>query len=463
MKGKLQKRQVKSLETAAGNVGRNPNRSAGSAIHPTSGKEEPVNDTTRLMEQLVERQNLLDAYRRVVGNKGSCGIDGVKTEELQKYLQENWQRIKEKLLEGTYQPQAVRRVEIPKPNGGMRKLGIPTVIDRLIQQALNQILTPIFEPTFSKYSYGFRPGRNAQQAVLQAKEYIKEGKRWVVDMDLEKFFDKVNHDILMERIRRKIKDHRVLNLIRRYLKAGIMEDGVIIANEEGTPQGGPLSPLLSNIILTDLDNELERRGHNFCRYADDSNIYVKSEAAGKRVLESITRFLETKLKLKVNREKSTVARPWHRKFLGYSVTSQKQTRIRVHEKSVEKIRDQVKELCRIGRGWNTQEFIKVKLNPVIRGWINYFNCVETPTFAKELDAWIRRRLRVMIWRQWGKCKSRVSNLMKLGVEKKKAFMMGYSSKGPWRMSEFKTIAEAIPWDKFEEMGLISMFKTLQKC
>jgi len=463
MEGKLQKREAKSLEAINGKTERNSERSIDSAIHPTSGKRQPVNDTMQLMEQLVERQNLLEAYNRVIGNKGTCGVDGVKIEDFRNYLQENWRRIRQELVDGVYQPQPVRRVEIPKPNGGRRELGIPTLIDRLIQQALNQILTPIFEPSFSRYSYGFRPGRNAQQAVEQAREYIREGRRWVVDMDLEKFFDKVNHDILMERIRKKIKDPRVLNLIRRYLKAGIMENGVVTTNEEGTPQGGPLSPLLSNIMLTDLDNELEKRGHAYCRYADDSNIYVKSEAAGKRVLESMTRFLETKLKLKVNKEKSAVGRPWQRKFLGYSFTSQKQTRIRVHEESVEKLRSKIKGLCRTGRGWNTAEFIKKKLNPVIRGWINYFGKAETPTFAKNLDAWIRRRVRVMIWRQWGKCKSKFRKLKQLGVKEEQAFMMAYSSKGPWRMSGFKTLAEALPWNYFEELGLISMFKKLQSC
>lgn len=461
MEGQLQKRQAKYLEATSGEFRRNLTGSVGSAIHPTSGKDQLVHNTTKQMEQLVERPNMFEAYEKVVANKGIAGVDEITTDELKAYLNRHWERIKQELLDGTYQPQPVKRVEIPKPNGGTRKLGIPTVMDRLIQQALNQILTPIFEPTFSRHSYGFRPGRSAHQAVLQAREYVRGGKRWVVDMDLEKFFDKVNHDILMERIRRKVKDTRILNLIRRYLKAGVMDKGVVVKNEEGTPQGGPLSPLLSNIMLTDLDNELEKRGHAFCRYADDCNIYVQSEKAGKRILESVTRYLEGKLKLKVNQEKSAVARPWQRKFLGFSLTSQKKTRIRVHEKSVEKIRDKVKKICRIGRGWDITRLIKEKLNPVIRGWINYFKQADTSTYAKELDAWIRRRLRVMIWRQWGRARSRYNNLKKAGIDKERAFMLAYNSKGPWRISSFKTLADALPWTWFEEKGLISMFPHLR--
>jgi RNA-directed DNA polymerase len=462
MEGQLQKREVRILEATLGKAGRNLAGSQGGAIHRTSGKESFAHNATQMMEQLVERSNMNAAYKRVVANKGAPGVDRITTEGLRKYSHENWPRIKQELLDGTYQPQPVRRVQIPKPNGGTRKLGIPTVIDRLIQQALQQILSPIFEPIFSRHSYGFRPGRKAQDAVNQAKAYIREGRRWVVDMDLEKFFDKVDHDILMERIRKKIKDVRILNLIRKYLKAGVMEDGVVTVNEQGTPQGGPLSPLLSNIMLTDLDQELEKRQHAFCRYADDCNIYVKSEVAGKRVLASITRFLETKLKLKVNPEKSAVGRPWQRKFLGFSMTSQKQTRIRVHEKSVEKIKEKVRELCRIGRGCNIKRFIAEQLNPVIRGWINYFKHADVSTYAKELDAWIRRRLRVLMWKQWGRAKSRFNNLMKLGIERKKAFMMGYSSKGPWRMSSFKTMAEAIPWKLLEDQDLISMFQIIRE-
>lgn len=457
MEGKSQKSEVKLPKANEDKTGRNPVGSSYSVIHPTSEKKNSIYSTTELMEQLVARPNMIKAYNKVMSNKGAAGIDKMQVEDLKAYLCGNWERVKEELLKGNYQPQAVRRVEIPKPNGGKRKLGIPTVMDRLIQQALHQILQPIFEPTFSQNSFGFRPNRTAQQAVSQAKKYIREGKRWVIDMDLEKFFDKVNHDILMERIKRKIKDIRILNLIRRYLKAGAMENGIVKVNEEGTPQGGPLSPLLSNIMLTDLDKELERRGHNFCRYADDCNVYVKSEKAGKRVLGSITEFIEKKLKLKVNREKSAVGRPWSRKFLGFSFTSRKQANIRVHEKSVEKLKQKVKALCRIGRGWNQESFIKEKLNPMIRGWGNYFKHADTYTYAKELDAWIRRRMRVLLWRQWGKIKVKYRNLIKRGIPPEKAYMMANSSKGAWRMSGFTTMSEAIPYTELKEKGLISLY------
>lgn len=456
MEGQLQKRQVKLLEASEGEAVQNTMGSNEGAIHLTSGENSSVHNTSKLMEELVARPNMLRAYRRVIENKGSPGVDGVTTDELKGYVQEHWERIKQELLEGRYKPQAILRVEIPKPNGGTRNLGIPTVVDRLIQQAMHQVLSPVFEPGFSEHSYGFRAGRNAHQAVQAAQRYIREGRRWVVDIDLEKFFDTVKHDVLMERIRRKVEDPRVLTLIRRYLTAGIMSKGVITANKEGTPQGGPLSPLLSNIMLTDLDKELERRGHAFCRYADDCNIYVKSEKAGQRVLDSTTKFLENKLKLRVNREKSAVGRPWVRKFLGFSFTSQHKTRIRVHETSVKKIRVKVKELCSIGRGWNMQSFIKEKLNPAIRGWSNYFKTAETHTFAVNLDAWVRRRLRVVMWRQWVRCSTKKRKLMAQGIPEQKAFMMAYSSKGAWRMCGFKAMADAFPTAFFEKWGLVSV-------
>ena len=458
MKGQLQKRLVKPQKTIGGESKRNLDGSTNSVTHPTSRKEHTIDNTTELMEQLVARPNMLLAYKKVKSNKGSPGIDKISTEDLKDYLKENWEQIKEQLLRGDYQPQPVRRVEIPKPNGGVRKLGIPTVIDRLIQQSIHQILSPIFELTFSVNSYGFRPNRSAAQAIKRAKNYIREGRRWVIDMDLEKFFDKVNHDILMERIRRKVKDPRILTLIRRYLKAGIMENGIVKVNEEGTPQGGPLSPLLSNIMLTDLDKELERRGHAFCRYADDCNIYVYSEKAGHRVLKSITQFVEKKLRLKVNREKSDVGRPWQRKFLGFSFTSLKKTTIRVHEKSRKTIQTKVKELCRIGKGMNLETFIKKKLNPVLRGWGNYFKIAEAKSFVKGLDAWIRRRLRVLQWRIWVRVRTKYKKLAARGVDPQKAYMMANSSKGPWRMSGFLTMTEAFPYTYFEEHGLISLFQ-----
>jgi len=458
MEGQSQKREVRDLEAHGDELEQNSRGATMSVIHPTSGRNNSIHNTTELMEKLVTRSNMTKAFKRVTKNKGAPGIDNIPVENLKGHLRESWEQIKQELMGGTYQPMPVKRVEIPKPNGGVRKLGIPTTTDRLIQQALHQILTPIFEPTFSDNSFGFRERRSAQQAITRAKGFITQGKRWVVDMDLEKFFDKVNHDILMERIRRKVKDPKILNLIRKYLRAGVMERGIVTANREGTPQGGPLSPLLSNIILTDLDKELERRGHSFCRYADDCNIYVHSEKAGNRVLVSITKFIEKKLQLKVNRDKSAVDRPWRRKFLGFSFTSRKKSTIRVHEKSVKNIKLKVKELCRIGRGHNIKTFIKEKLNPVIRGWGNYFKCADAYTYAKELDAWIRRRLRVILWRQWGKIRVKYRKLVSKGICNEQAYMMANSSKGAWKMSGFSTMAEAIPYTYFEELGLVSLYR-----
>jgi RNA-directed DNA polymerase len=343
------KRDEKPESTRLGS-GRNLQGQREGASNTTVKEEQSNPNTTQLMEEVVERNNMTLALKRVEQNKGASGIDNMPIEELRNVLKTQWPILKEQLLNGSYHPKPVKRVEIPKPGGsGMRKLGIPTVIDRLIQQALHQILSPIFESQFSESSYGFRPGRSAHQAVLQARQYVEDSKRWVVDMDLEKFFDRVNHDILMSRIARRVKDKRVLLLIRRYLQAGIMENGLTVASREGTPQGGPLSPLLSNILLDDLDKELERRGHRFCRYADDCNIYVQSNRAGVRLLESITYYLEKRLKLKVNREKSAVARPWERKFLGYSMTMQMKPRLKIAPASVKRFKEKLKETFRKGR------------------------------------------------------------------------------------------------------------------
>ena len=455
MNGQSQKRGVQFLEAKGGDFERNSEGS--STARSTEHRIENTESLTiELTEWLVARPNMERAYKQVVANKGAPGIDGVGVDELRDYLWQHWGRIKAEILGGTYRPSPVRRVEIPKPNGGARKLGIPTVVDRLIQQALLQILTPIFEPTFSRSSYGFRPRRCAQQAIVQARNYITKGKRWVVDMDLEKFFDRVNHDILMERVRRHIKDERILQLIRGYLRAGIFENGLITGNTEGTPQGGPLSPLLSNIMLTDLDRELEKRGHNFCRYADDCNIYVQSEKAGYRVLKSITRFVEQKLKLKVNLEKSAVGRPWQRKFLGYSFTSRRKTTIRIHKDSIRKLKDKVKTLLRKGRGRNLRSFIRDTLISVLRGWAQYFKYAESYSVTKQIDAWILRRLRILVWRQWSRARVRYRKLIKSGAEQARAFMAAYASRGPYRLSNFAVIREALPWQYFHEQGLISI-------
>jgi len=352
-----------------------------------------------LMDTVCERGNLKLAYQRVIENKGAAGVDGIGIAGFKGHLKQHWPTIKAKLLAGEYMPRPVRRVNIPKPQGGVRTLGIPTLTDRLIQQALHQVLSPIFEADFSASSYGFRPGRNAHQAVKAAKRYVAEGRRFLVDMDLEKFFDRVNHDLLMEKLSKKIGDGRVLRLIRRYLEAGMMAAGIVSPRTEGTPQGGPLSPLLSNILLTELDRELERRGHAFCRYADDCNIYVKSQQAGERVMASITRFLWDTLKLTVNAAKSAVARPWMRKFLGYSLTWHKVPRLRIAPASYQRLENRVREVLKGTRGRSLSTTI-AELNPLLRGWMAYFRLTETKTALEELDGWIRHKLRCTMWRQW---------------------------------------------------------------
>ena len=412
--------------------------------------------TTQLMEAVVERSNMIAALRRVESNAGSAGIDEMTVRDLRGYLKEHWPKIKEKLLGGSYQPVAVKGVEIPKPSGGMRQLGIPTVIDRLIQQALNQVLSPIFDPNFSRSSYGFRPGRSAHQAVRQAQAYVASGKRWLVDIDLEKFFDRVNHDILMSRVARRISDKRVLLLIRRYLQAGIMQGGLMTASREGTPQGGPLSPLLSNIVLDDLDKELERRGLWFCRYADDCNIHVSSHRAGQRVLASVSSFLERRLKLKVNLEKSAVARPWQRKFLGYSMTARLKPRLKVARESVKRIREKLKESFRRGKGRRLDRFIEQELNPTLRGWRNYFQLAEVQGTFEELDGWMRRKLRQMLWRRWKRNRTRALRLMQQGLVKERAWKSAANGRGSWWNSGASHMNEAFPRSHFDQLGLISL-------
>lgn len=450
-------KKVETPETPRLGSERNSRGQRKGASSATAAKEQPTPDTTLIMEEVIERDNLTRALRRVERNGGAAGVDGMPVTELRPYLRAHWPRIKESLLKGGYQPQPVKRVEIPKPGGvGMRKLGIPTAVDRFIQQALHQILSPLFEPHFSESSYGFRPGRSAHQAVLEARRQVEGGRRWVVDMDLEKFFDRVNHDLLMSRVARKVKDKRVLLLVRRYLQAGVMEQGLVQASGEGTPQGGPLSPLLSNVLLDDLDRELEKRGLRFCRYADDCNIYVKSRRAGERVLESVTRFLERKLKLKVNQAKSSVARPWERKFLGYSMTFHMKPRLKVAPESLERIRDKLKESFRRGQGRNLGRFIEDELNPILRGWGNYFQLAEVRAPSEELDGWLRRKLRQIYWRQWKRTFTRVKGLMKQGIAEERAWKSARNGRGSWWNSGASHMNEAFPKSYFDRMGLISL-------
>jgi len=417
--------------------------------------------TTSLMETVVERGNLKLAYQRVVGNKGAAGVDQLAVSELKDHLKRHWPTIRARLLAGDYQPQPVRRVDLPKPQGGVRTLGIPTVVDRLIQQALHQVLQPIFEPTFSEASYGFRPGRNAHQALRQARQYVAQGKRWVVDMDLEKFFDRVNHDLLLSKLAMKIGDARVLKLIRRYLEAGMMTDGLVQPRTEGTPQGGPLSPLLSNILLTDLDRELERRGHTFCRYADDCNIYVASQRAGVGLMASLTGFLAERLKLRVNGAKSAVARPWQRKFLGYSLTWHRAPKLRIAVSSLGKLSEKVKVLLRGARGQSLGATIQT-LNPVLRGWAAYFKLAETKRALEERDGWIRHKLRCILWRQWKRPYARARNLMKRGLLEERAWRSATNGRGPWWNAGASHMHAAFPKSWFDHLGLVSLLDTVQR-
>jgi RNA-directed DNA polymerase len=406
----------------------------------------------QLMEEVCERENCKQALARVRANKGSAGVDGMTVHELPDFLKQQWPAIREQLLSGTYEPQAVKRVEIPKPDGGVRKLGIPTVLDRFIQQAVMQVLQRRWDQTFSEHSYGFRPERSAHQAVEAAQKYIAEGYRWCVDLDLEKFFDQVSHDKLMAKIAERVSDKRMLKLIRAFLRAGVMEGGLVSPVDEGTPQGGPLSPLLSNLVLDEFDRELERRGLRFARYADDSNIYVRSRRAGERVMASITRFIRTKLKLKVNEQKSAVARPWERKFLGFSFTANREPKRRLAPKAVIRFKEKVRELTRRTRGVSIERMAE-ELAQYLRGWIGYFGKCQTPSVLEDLEKWLRRRLRSVIWKQWKRGPVRFAELRKRGVGKDLAAQTAGSAHGPWRLANSPALAFALPNAYFDSLGI----------
>jgi RNA-directed DNA polymerase len=406
----------------------------------------------QLMEEICGPENCKQALKRVKANKGSAGVDGMTVQQLAEYLKQHWPVIREQLLSGTYKPQPVRRVEIPKPDGGVRKLGIPTVLDRFIQQAVMQVLQDRWDRTFSDHSYGFRPGRSAHQAVAKAQQYMAEGYRWCVDLDLEKFFDRVSHDKLMVRIESRIGDRRLLRLIRAFLKAGVMEGGLVSPVDEGTPQGGPLSPLLSNIVLDEFDRELERRGLRFARYADDCNVYVRSRRAGERVMASITRFITTKLKLKVNEKKSAVARPWERKFLGFSLTANREPKRRIAPKAVLRFKEKVRELTRRTRGVKVERMAE-ELGRYLRGWLGYFGECQTPSVLQGLEEWTRRRLRSVIWKQWKRGSVRFAELQKRGVGKDLAAKTTGSAHGPWRLANSPGLASALPNAYFDSLGI----------
>jgi len=406
----------------------------------------------QLMEQVCERKNCEQALARVKSNKGSAGSDGMTVEQLPAYLKKHWPTIREQLLSGAYKPQPVKRVEIPKPDGGMRQLGIPTVLDRFIQQAVMQVLQRSWDQTFSAHSYGFRPGRSAHQAVAKAQQYIADGYGWVVDLDLEKFFDRVNHDKLMAKLARRVSDKRLLKLIRAFLRAGVMEGGLVSPVDEGTPQGGPLSPLLSNIVLDELDQELERRGHRFVRYADDCNIYVRSQRAGERVMKSASGFITRKLKLKVNEQKSAVSRPSKRKFLGFSFTWQRELKRRIAPKAITRFKQRVRELTRRTRGVRVETMI-VQLGRYLTGWRNYFGFCQTPSVLRKLEEWLRRRLRSVVWKQWKRGKVRFAELRKRGVSKDLAARTAGSAHGPWRLSNSPALTIALPNAYFASLGL----------
>jgi RNA-directed DNA polymerase len=423
----------------------------------THGTENPAS-TNRLMEEVCERGNRREALRRVKANKGSPGVDGMTVDEITDYLQQHWPAIREQLLNGTYEPQPVMRMEIRKPDGGgMRKLGIPTVLDRVIQQAVMQVLQRRWDRTFSDHSYGFRPGRSAHQAVAQAQQYIAAGHGWCVDLDLEKVFDRVNHDKLMGQIAKRVEDKRLLKLIRAFLNAGVMENGLVSPSVEGTPQGGPLSPLLSNLVLDELDRELERRGHRFVRYADDCNIYVRSERAGQRVMESVTQFISQKLKLKVNEAKSAVARPQERKFLGFSFTAGPEVKRVIAPKALDRFKQRIREITGRAKSVSMKTTME-ELAPYMRGWRSYFGFCETPEVLIGLTRWVRLRLRAALWRQWKTPRRRRAALLELGVRGPLASNTAGSGRGPWYLARAKALSVGLSNAYFKSLGLPSLFE-----
>ena len=456
-----QRKQKTSYEGFPAKVGVEPQSMQEAPSVSTAAKKQR-NDAdeyaSNLLERILDRDNLNRAYKRVKANRGAPGVDGMTVDELLPYLKAQGEAIRQAVCQGHYRPAPVRRVEIDKLGGGTRELGIPTVTDRMLQQAIVQVLSPLFEAGFSEHSYGFRPKRDAKQAVRAAQAYISNGYKWVVDIDLARYFDTVNHDKLMALVARKVCDKRVLTLIRAYLASGVMLSGVVVDAEEGVPQGGPLSPLLSNVMLDCLDKELEKRGHKFCRYADDCNIYVKSKRAAERVMESISAFLEEGLKLVVNREKSAVDRPWRRKFLGFSFYHRKGgVGVRVHAKAIARFKSEVRDILSRSNGRSTEQKLARLTNKIV-GWVNYFAIADMKNIAAALDEWIRRRLRMCIWKGWRKVRTRIKNLAKLGLDRRLAWMFANTRKGYWRVSGSPILQRSLTNEYLSKLGFVSLSK-----